>query len=249
MVPTLIVDDELHHRQLLSGMLHTHFPQLELMHPCSSVEEGIEKIVQHKPSLVFLDVMLPPKTGFDLLAAIDKIDFDIIFTTSFEQYALQALKLSAVDYLLKPFGIADLRVAVEKFELKLEGQQRLQHIETLMHNVNANTLEKTKIALPTLHGYVFVQVADIIRCQADNVYTTFYFSDKSKLIVSKPIKDCEQLLQSYLFFRPHTSHLINMRFVKEYIKGDGGIIKMADGYKIDLSRMRKDEFMGLLNRL
>ncbi len=249
MVPTLIVDDELHHRELLSGMLNKHFPQLKIKHQCTTVEEGIEKIAEHKPSLVFLDVMLPPKTGFDLLAAIHKIDFDIIFTTSFEQYALQALKMSAVDYLLKPFGVTELKSAVEKFESKLEMKQSLQHIQTLLHNVNTNTSDKTKIALPTLNGYVFVHVADIIRCEADNVYTTFYFADKSKLVVSKSLKDCENLLTTYNFFRPHNSHLINMRFIKEYQKGDGGIIKMFDGSSIDLSRLRKDDFIRLLNRL
>lgn len=249
MVPTLIVDDELHHRELLSGMLSKHFPQLEVKHQCKTVEEGIEKIARHKPSLVFLDVMLPPKTGFDLLAAVNKIDFDIIFTTSFEQYALQALKISAVDFLLKPFGLSDLKVAIEKFESKQEMKQSLQHIQTLLHNVNANTSDKTKIALPTLNGYVFVQVADIIRCEADNVYTTFYFADKSKQVVSKPLKECEQLLTIYNFFRPHNSHLINMRFIKEYQKGDGGVIKMSDGSAIDLSRLRKDDFIRLLNRI
>lgn len=249
MVSTLIIDDEQHQQELLSNMLYKNFPQLDVKHVCSSVDEGLEKISFHKPQLIFLDVMIPPKTGFDLLASIKKINFDVIFTTSFEQYALQALKLSAVDYLLKPFSLEELRIAVGKFETKLEMQQSLQHIQNLLHNVNSNTSDKIKIALPTLAGFVFVQIADIIRCEADNVYTTFYFADKSSLVISKSIKDCEKLLGTYNFFRSHSSHLINMRYLKEYIKGDGGIIKMTDGSKVDLSRLRKDDFMRLLNKL
>ena len=216
---------------------------------CSSVDEGLEKISLHQPQLIFLDVMMPPKTGFDLLASVKKINFDVIFTTSFEQYALQALKISAVDYLLKPFSLDELRIAVDKFETKLEMQQSLLHIQNLLHNLNLNTSDKIKIALPTLSGFVFVLIADIIRCEADNVYTTFYFLDKSALVISKPLKDCEKLLSYYNFFRTHTSHLINVRYIKEYIKGDGGIIKMIDGSIVDLSRLRKDDFMRLLNKL
>jgi two-component system, LytTR family, response regulator len=249
MISTLIVDDELHHQELLGNMVRKNFPQLELKHICSSVEEGIDKITLHKPQLVFLDVMLHSKTGFDLLEAIPNIDFDVIFTTSYEQYALQALKVSAVDFLLKPFGLPELKTAIEKFEARHEIKRSFQHIQNLLHNLKNNTSDKIKIALPTTKGFIFVQVIDIVRCESDNVYSTFYFLDKTKMIVSKPLKECEQLLTQHNFFRAHASHLINMRHLKEYIKGEGGTIKMIDGSNINLSRMRKDDFLKCLNKL
>ena len=249
MISTLIIDDEQHQQELLSGMLHKNFPQIQIQHICSSVDEGLEKIAKFHPQLIFLDVMMPPKTGFDLLASVDEINFDVIFTTSFEQFALQAIKLSAIDYLLKPFGIDELGKAIAKYEAKLDIKQSYDHIQNLLYNVNSNNSDKIKIALPTLTGFVFVLVSDIIRCEADNVYTTFYFTNNKSLVVSKSIKDCEKLLISYNFFRSHTSHLINMSYLKEYIKGDGGIIKMTDGSQVDLSRLRKDDFLRLLNRI
>ncbi len=248
MTSAIIVDDEVHQQELLSNMLTT-FPDVEIKHICSSVDEGIAKIAEHQPDLVFLDVMLPPKTGFDLLSSVSTINFDIIFTTSYEQFALQALKLSAVDYLLKPYGISDLTSALHKFETKKELKQSLNHIQTLLHNVNNNTSGLTKIALPTMKGFVFVVINTIIRCEADNVYTTIYFTDNSTVVISRSIKECEQLLSHYNFFRAHNSHLINMQHVKEYIKGDGGTIKMADGSTVDLSRLRKEDFIEKLNRI
>ncbi len=249
MVTALIVDDEQHQQELLTGMLEKHFPQIDVKHICSSVDEGIQKIEEYRPELVFLDVMLPPKTGFDLLSNFKKIDFDIIFTTSHEQFALQAIKLSAIDYLLKPYGLDDLRAALEKFEIRKEQKQSGQHIQALLHNLNAGSSENIKIALPTMAGFVFVPVSEIIRCEADNVYTTVHFTNRSSLVVSKSIKECENILCAYNFFRPHSSHLINMRFIKEYIKGDRGLIKMSDGSSVELARMRRDDFMKLLNKI
>jgi len=193
--------------------------------------------------------VLPPKTGFDILAALKQIDFEIIFATSYEKYALHALKASAVDFLLKPFSFEDLKIALEKFEKRILQKSSQKHFEVLLQNIKSNTSEKMRIALPTLGGFVFAQVGDIVRCQSDDMYTTFYFTDKTKLMVSRTMKECEELLGEWGFFRTHTSHLINLRFIKEYIRGEGGQVKMTDGSTVDVSRRKKDDFVKALNRL
>ena len=244
---TIIVDDESAQQKILLDMLKD-FNQYDVVDVCSSVDEAVSKVRILKPSLVFLDVVMPPKTGFDFLSEVYMIDFEIIFTTSFEKYAVNAFKVSAVDYLLKPFSVSDLRVALDKFEAKSASNNSFGHLRNLLENINSNTLNKTKIALATLTGFVFVEVGNIVRCEADNQYTTYIFSDKSKLVVAKNIKDCEDLLAGYGFFRIHNSHLINLDYVKEYIKGIGGQVRMTDGIIIDVSRRKKDEFISLLNR-
>ena len=245
----IIVDDEKPQQEILTAMLDKGFQDYRLDAICNSVDEGIKKIKTLKPELVFLDVQMPPKTGFDLLNAMGQINFEVIFTTSFEHFAIKAFKFSAIDYLLKPFSEEDLAIALKKFEAKNAVQNSLKNVQNLLMNINMNTSDKARIALPTMSGFVFAQVHDIIRCESDNNYTTFYFEDKTHLMVSKTLKDCEELLSEYNFFRVHASHLINLRFIKEYIKGDGGQVKMIDGSYVDVSRRKKDEFLQQLNKL
>ena len=249
MYTTLIVDDEIQQQEILTDMLGKNFPGYQIAGICSGVDEGLQKIQQLKPQLVFLDVVMPPKNGFDLLEELKEINFEIIFTTSHEQFAIRAFKVSAVDYLLKPFGEIELSMAVEKFEQRVAQKSSVQHIQTLLHNINSRTVDKIKIALPTVQGYLFAEVGNIIRCESDNTYTIFYFADRGRILVSKSMKDCEELLEQYGFFRTHTSHLVNMRFVKEYIKGDGGYVKMADGSTVDVSRQRKNDFIQSFQKL
>ncbi|MBL0050594.1 MAG: response regulator transcription factor [Bacteroidetes bacterium] len=192
---------------------------------------------------------MPPKTGFDLVNYYKQIPFEVIFTTSYEKYAIDAFKVSAVDYLLKPFGVEQLKIALEKFELRHATKTSLAHIETLLHNINSNTSANARIALPTLTGYTFEDVKNIIRCEADNVYATFYMADKRQITISKTLKECEELLQQFNFIRVHQSHLINILYVKEYIKGEGGTVKMTDGSNIDVSRRKKDDFLRMLNKI
>ena len=245
----LIVDDEPAQQELLSNMLRKSFPDYELKAVCSSVDSGIQSINYLKPDLVFLDVVMPPKTGFDLLSYFAPVPFEVIFTTSHEQFAINAFKVSAVDYLLKPFGRGELSTALQKFEQRITSRQPMQHIATLLHNIDNNTSDKARIALPTMNGFIFVQVNEVVRCESDNVYTTFYMTDKSLRVVSKTMKDCEELLIQYNFFRIHQSHLINMRHIKEYIKGDGGVVKMIDGTLLNVSRRKRDEFLMSLNKI
>ena len=244
----IIVDDEIPQQKILSGMLdgNKHYSIKKIF---STINDAAANLKQFNPDLVFLDVVMPPKTGFDLLNELGEIDFEIIFTTSFEEFALRAFKFSAVDYLLKPFDKNDLSSALEKFESKSKLKQSFTHIQTLLKNLRSGINKDNKIALPVMNGYTFVKVEDIIRCEANDMYTTFHLTDKSKITVSKTLKECEALLTDYGFFRCHLSHMINMNFILQYIKGDGGQLKMSDESIIDVSRRKKDEFIRLFNKI
>jgi two-component system LytT family response regulator len=249
MYSAIIVDDEIDQQHILNNMLLKEFPQITVKSVCSSVDEGVQKIKSLQPQLVFLDIHLPPKTGFDLLNELGNINFGVVFTTAYDTYAVKAFEVSAVDYLLKPFGIDELSRAIGRFEKDIALKDSLQCIKTLLQNLNTNTSDNIRIALPTTHGHSFVTVCDIVRCEADNNYTTFYFTDKSKKVITRLLGDCESLLGEFNFFRPHATHLINMRHVTDYLKGDKGIIKMIDGSSVELSRLRKDAFLKILHKL
>jgi two-component system, LytTR family, response regulator len=243
----LIIEDEVHQQELLCSYLKT-FPEFQVVGIASNITDGRVLLEKHAPDLVFLDVMLPPHTSFDLLNSLSSIPFDIIFTTSFQEYAVRAFRLSAIDYLLKPVDRNELAAALEKFKQKKSVKENEVHIKNLLTNLNVPQANQAKVALPTLTGFIFVPVKDIVRCESDNTYTTFFTLDNQKIIVSKTLKECEQMLADYRFFRVHNSHLINMDYVTEYIKGEGGIIKMTDGSHIDVSRRRKDEFLRQLKK-
>lgn len=243
----LIIEDEVHQQELLCNYLKD-YPEFQVVDIASNIADGRMLVDKHAPDLVFLDVMLPPHTSFDLLNSLPNIRFEIIFTTSFEEYAVRAFRLSAIDYLLKPVDKDELALALEKFRQKKSVNESTVHIKNLLANLNAPHPSQTKVAVPTLTGFIFMPVKDIIRCEADNTYTTFFTVDKQKIIVSKTLKECEQILVDFRFFRVHNSHLINIEHVTEYIKGEGGIIKMADGSHIDVSRRRKDEFLRQLKK-
>jgi len=243
----LIIEDEVHQQELLVSHLQA-FPEFNVMDIASNINDGKVLLEKHAPDLVFMDVMLPPHTSFDLLNSLSSIPFEIIFTTSFEEYAVRAFRLSAIDYLLKPVDKEQLVSALEKFKQKKSVSDSAIHIKNLLTNLNVSQANLAKVALPTLTGFIFVPVKDIVRCESDNTYTTFFTLDKRKIIVSKTLKECEQMLADYHFFRIHNSHLINMDYVTEYLKGEGGVIKMTDGSHLDVSRRRKDEFLRQLKK-
>jgi two-component system LytT family response regulator len=249
MYTTVIVDDERPQQDILTGMIKNHFPQLELAAICSSVNEGVEKISTLKPQLVFLDVVMPPFTGFDLLNRVKAIDFDVIFVTSYEQYAINAFKVSAVDYLLKPFSIEQLAGSIIKFEKKMETSESFRHLQTLLLNIKASSNDPVIVALPTFNGFSFIKTDDIIRCESDDKYTTFFLRNKTQIMVSKMIKDCEDMLSCYNFCRVHLNSLINMQHIKEYRRGEGGQVLMCDGSVVYVSRARKQNFLDKLNKI
>jgi len=246
MLKAIIIDDETHCITRLSELLKDFCgDNVQLLDSFSSVNEGISGILKLHPDVVFLDVQMNDKTGFDLLNEICDINFEVIFTTAYEKYAVQAFKFSAVDYLLKPVDADDLVAAVNKLNKKISGNEISQKINTLFHNLKNNQASK-RISIPTVDGISFVEINDIIRCQSQINYTVIFLKDKQKITVAKTLKEFEELLSDYNFYRVHNSHLVNLDYIKKYHKGKGGTISMIDHSEIEVSSRRKE---GLLQRL
>jgi two-component system LytT family response regulator len=244
----MIVEDEQHQQLRLTELLQEH-PEFRIAGIASSIDEARKMLQRSTPELVFLDVLLPPHTSFDLLNDLSSIPFSIIFTTSFEEYAVKAFRLSAVDYLLKPVSRDELSSALGKFKEKKQAADTTGHIRLLLDNLESRRDVPTRVALPSLTGFIFVGIKEIVRCESDNTYTTFFLADKRKIVVSKTLKECEQLLIDYRFVRVHNSHVINIDYVSEYIRGEGGVARMTDGSEVDVSRRRKDEFLRQLRKV
>jgi two-component system LytT family response regulator len=240
MIRTLIIDDEQNARSALRGLLSRLAPEIQLIGEAANVSSGLELISQSRPDLVFLDVQMPDGTGFDLLAQIPEPAFKVIFVSAFDRFAVTAFRFSAIDYLLKPVQAEDLLNALEKIDKGSENQTA--KIKVLLGNRSG--IEK--IVLPSLDEMIFVKVDEIIRCESDNNYTYFYLSNNERILVSRTLKDYEELLEPMGFFRIHKSSMINLRFLKKYKKGEGGTVTMEDGTQLEVSRRRKDDFLKVL---
>jgi len=239
----VIIDDEKRARNYLRGILEDQFKEVEIIGEADGVAAGVNLIEGHKPDLLFLDVQMLDGTGFDILAQIDRSKFHVIFVSAYDKFAITAIKFSAIDYLLKPVEAVDLGIALNKVrKTKLNDEVR-NKLDLLLSNVH----KIEKIALPSFNGIEFVKIENIIRCESDNNYTNFYLSSGEKILVSKTLKDFEDILENKGFFRTHKSHIINLSFLKKYIKGEGGIAVMEDNSEIPVSRRRKDEFREVFN--
>jgi two-component system LytT family response regulator len=244
MLNAVIIEDEKKSREVLRKLIHDYCPDVHISGMAESVSQGIELIRTEKPDLVFLDIEMQSGSGFDLLEKIGKVNFDVIFTTAYEQYALKAIKFSALDYLLKPIDITELKAAVEKVTMRNDRQNENEKVSQLIRNFN-NKLQH-KITLSTSDGLMFILVEDIIRCEAQGAYTTFYFKNRKNIMVSKNLKEFQILLEDYQFFRIHNSHLINLNEIEKYKKADGGSVLMSDGSIISISESRRQEFLNLI---
>lgn len=246
-IRAIIVDDEQHCIDALQTMLEKKCPGVEVIGTAKSVKDAKEQIDEKHPDLVFLDVEMPYQNGFELLKQFEKVSFDVIFTTAYEQYALKAIKFNALDYLLKPFSIKELQDALEKSRerkgkrVKDMGSQT--PMDVFLQNMKTMQQSHKKIALPTINGLVFMPVQNIVRCESTGNYTRIFFTDKKNLMVSRPLKEFEELLSDVDFFRVHNSHLINMQQMQSYIQGEGGFALMSDGTQVEVSRRRKAEFL------
>ena len=248
MIRCIVIDDEKQHRDFLRDALKTNFPETELIAEASSVAEGIQTVNRHAFDLLFLDVQMPPLTGFDVLKGVSKRDFEVVFTTSFDSYALEAIKFSALDYLLKPYSLDDLRQALERYRNKAQQILQAQKIDTLLHNLNPDTKRK-RIGLSDKNGIAFYEIDAIIYAKSENVYTTFYFSGHEPVVTSKPIGEYEKELSGHGFFRIHNSYIVNLGRVKKYIRGDGGQVVMSDQTTLDVARQKKESFLEKLGHL
>jgi two-component system LytT family response regulator len=238
---TILIDDEPNTRAALRALLQHYCPDVTIIGEAASAEEGLQLLRTHSPDLLFLDVEMPLGSGFDLLDMLGNAAFDIIFTTAHDRYALRAIKCCALDYLLKPVGVAELRAAVAKTQRQQAPVAAQLH--ALHDNLRARTGAAGKVVLPTTQGFEVVDVARIVRCQADDNYTLFVLEGKEKILVSRTLKEYEELLGDFDFLRIHQSHLINAAHVKRYIKGSGGYVQLTDDSIIEVSRRKKDELL------
>jgi two-component system LytT family response regulator len=242
MLKVIIIDDEENAVKFIHGIIAEYCPNLVLAGTANSAREGIVLINQVHPDLVFLDVEMPHGTGFDLLSNFPKKTFDVIFITAYNHYAIQAIKFSAVDYILKPVNISELIEAVQKVEQKRSSvEYRNLDYSNLLENLR--TPRPSRLAIPTNDGIEYLNTSEIIRIEADRSYSWFFLTDKRKYLVSRNLKEYQELLQDIDFFRPHNSHLINMNFVKKFIRHEGGYIEMTDGSNVPISRGKRDLFL------
>ena len=243
----IIIDDEARSRKALQIALNDYCPSVQIAAIAETPENGIEAITKHKPDIVFLDVQMPGMSGFDLLSHFPEIDFDIVFITAHDHYAIKAIRFSALDYLLKPIQIDELMAAVKKAEDKKNNSHTNWQYKSLYENVRNNSNTSGSIAVPTGDGLLFIKTQNIIRCEAEGNYVIIYQVDKEKLLITKTLGDMETVLDPAVFCRVHNSHLVNLSHIKKYIKGDGGYVIMSDNSPVDVSRRKKEEFLNMLN--
>lgn len=240
---TIIVDDEQDAVEFINSIIGEYCTSLEVVAKANNVVQGVAAITDKKPDLVFLDVEMPNGNGFDLLAQFPEKDFDVIFITAFNHYAVKAIKFSAVDYILKPININEFIEAVNRVVKKRSERpsQGNESLKILMENLK--TSPPSRLAIPTADGMEYLNPREIIRIEADRSYSWFYQTGGRKILVSKHLKEFQELLSDRYFFRSHNSHLINLKYVKKYIRKEGGYIEMTDGAMIPVSRNRKDLFL------
>jgi len=246
MIRAIIIEDEKKSRETLRGLLNRFCKNVEVVAEADGFKSGLDVIRSNKTDMVFLDIQMPDGSGFRLLEHIEKIDFEIVFTTAFDHYAIKAIKYSALDYLLKPIDPDELVNAVKKVELKKSGNHINKNIRVLLDNIHATESETQKIVLSTADKIHIVEVSKIIRCESDNYYTFFFLNDGKKILVSKTLKENEELLSSHNFIRPHKSHLINIRYIKSFVRDEGGYIMMEDGSQVPVSRRKREKILEII---
>lgn len=237
----IIIDDEPNNISNLQLILAAHCPVVKVMATAISAGEGREAILLHQPDLIFLDIQMPGENGFELLQSLPRPGFEVIFVTGFDQYGIQAIKFSAIDYLLKPIVVAELEAAVERAGRKITEKNHNNQLENLLNFLQQkNNRDRHKIALPSAREIRFVNPHDIMYCEANNNYTTFYLASGEKLIISKPLFEYDELLGEYGFIRCHNSYLVNSFFVKSMVKENGDSLVLENGHQVPVSRQKRD---------
>jgi len=246
MLKAILIDDEPGCLRSLAHDLGIHCPGVEILEQCDSGKEAIKAIHAHNPDVLFLDIDMPFINGFDLLEMVPDVDFEVIFTTAYDKYAIQAFRISAVDYLLKPIDVEPLKNAVEKVRILREKGNTSKQISFLIQQIkDLENNNVRKVALPTFDGLEFINMEDILYCQSDGAYSNVFFTDGNKLYISKTLRYLEDALCNFHFFRVHNSYIVNLHHVKKYSKTDGGMLILSNGEKVRVSRSKKDELLGL----
>jgi two-component system, LytTR family, response regulator len=240
----IIIDDEAKGRLALSEKVKQYCPTVKIVAEAANANEGMAAIARYKPDIVFLDIEMPGMDGFEMLNQLPEKKFHLIFTTAYNQYAIKAIRYAAFDYLLKPVDIDELRNAIASLALK-ETQHTGEQLDLLQQKIQEPKKIINKLAVPSTEGLLFFNLDEIVHLEANSNYTAIYFVGKPRILASKTLKDFEELLPTQLFFRPHHSFIINLNYIKRYIRGDGGQIEMQTGAIIDVSRRKKEEFLQL----
>lgn len=246
-ITAILVDDLPIALEMLTNDIEKYHPEIEIINTAKSVVEASKLLLKTQPDILFLDIMLGDGTGFDILEIVPNLKSKIIFVTASDEYALKAFKFAAIDYILKPYATEDLANAIEKAKLQIHPD--MEQLSVLKQLVTSPNHKPKKISLHTTEKIIVVAIDEIIRCKSDNNYTTFYFSDKSKILVSKTLKYYADMLKEVGFLRVHQSHLINTKYIKEFIKSDGGYLILNDASTIPVSVRKRNEVLAALSTL
>lgn len=247
MIRSILIDDERDGLDDLKEALEKYCPEISIVATFNVPAEAVEAIQTLKPDLVFLDVQMPGMSGFELLQKLSPVPFNVIFVSAYDRYAIKAIKFSALDYLLKPVDVDELLHAVSRVKEKMSSAN--YSVQSVLHNTRHDGGHIDRIAVPSTEGIDLFYTKDIIFCEADSCYTKLHFANKQSKLVTRVLKDFEDLLSESGFCRVHNSFLINLNHVKRYVRGEGGYAILTDDHHVDISRRRKEEFLSMLNRL
>jgi two-component system LytT family response regulator len=245
-VKAILVDDELNSLQNLRQKLDEFCPDLEVIAMAQKPEEAMLLIKHHKPDVVFLDIEMPKMSGFRMLDELGECDFEIIFTTAYNHYAIDAIRISAFDYLMKPIAIKELQTAVDRLSKLRVSSQTKDKIDILKTSMSEKKSQDDKIAIPTSEGLEFIPIKNILRIESSSNYSKIFFKEGKNILVTKLLKDFEDMLQPYRFYRIHNSHLINLSYIQKFVKANGGQVLLQDGSLIDVARRKKEEFLKMI---
>jgi len=244
-IKTILVDDQPDNLTLLENQIAKTSANIEIIDEAMSVQEAVTKINNLEPDLVFLDIKLPDGKGFDVINQVENDNFQVIFVTAYEEYAIKAFEFSALHYLLKPVSLDELQKALERFESSRRDENFENQLTTLTENLNS---QNKKIILPASDGLSIIELDDIVHLESSNNYTSFYLNNGERIMVSKPISTYERLLSDLYFARIHNKHIINLKYVKKYVRGRGGYVVLTDNSHVDVSEGRKKGFLEKLKR-
>lgn len=247
MISCVIIDDEKPARETLKLMIERYLSdKVEIVGTAASLKKGVIAIYENKPDLVFLDIEMPNEDGFKIFNYFQEVNFAIVFTTAYKEYSIKAIKVAALDYILKPINISELKETIRLFEKRKVTATSSENIQKLLSNLNAGNQILEKVALPTFTGFQMERIDSILYCAADHNYTQVYLSNGENLLVSKPLNVIQDMLPKEVFYRIHRSHLVNMNFIKEFSRTDGHHVVLDNGTRLDVASRRKDEFVKAL---
>lgn len=248
MIHTIIIDDERTSRETLKKMLDRYCPEVTVIAEADGYQSGLEILKQYSPDVLFLDVQMPDGSGFKLLENLHGIDFEVVFTTAYDQFAIQAIKCSALDYLMKPIDVTELKEAIEKVK-KIKNKPAVnKKVEILIDSLQRPERYPERVVLNTADTIHVVDSSSIIRCESDDYYTRFFFKDQSSLLISKTLKDVEEMLTPHHFIRVHKSHLVNIIYIRSFDKTSGGFLVLEDGSQVPVSRRKRDSLHEILGQ-